>query len=63
MEFLLPQPILSCMKTLETMMIHSPIVGSSMILADRSSDTQLQSIKTVVEAVSHILGIKNPGET
>lgn len=43
-------------------MLQSCPVGSSVIKADRSSDTQTKQTKSVVDAVAHILGINNLGK-
>nr|XP_023019448.1 fatty acid synthase-like [Leptinotarsa decemlineata] len=58
-NYLVPQNITCCFNSMEKFMIQSTIVGSSTVLADRSGKSTMRVTRSPVEAVAHIMGIKN----
>ncbi|XP_072378050.1 LOW QUALITY PROTEIN: fatty acid synthase-like [Diabrotica undecimpunctata] len=56
---ILPQNLDSCLDTLERFMVDKYVIGSSVVISERDDQIGKQKTKTPVEAVAHILGIKN----
>uniref|UniRef100_A0A6P7F9W8 oleoyl-[acyl-carrier-protein] hydrolase n=1 Tax=Diabrotica virgifera virgifera TaxID=50390 RepID=A0A6P7F9W8_DIAVI len=56
---ILPQNLDSCLNTLERFMVDEYVIGSSVVISERDDQMGKQKTKTPVEAVAHILGIKN----
>lgn len=60
---LVAQNISSCFEALERFMLQNSVIGSSIILTTKSDKTTRGTTKTPAEAVAHILGIRNIGQS